>query len=104
MWIKNLTVFLGSEPFAWTRGELDALLADKPCPDCGEHSLSTQGFVPPIKGDYAKVHSVDGMLYCTHQEIERLLPAPVVAEELDERAEALRLLKGGQWGARNART
>lgn len=90
MWIKNLTVFLGKEPFAWSAAELEEKLDEARCPPCGAQALSSEGFVPPLKGEERMVIvGEEGFLYCLHQEIVRLLPGPVIKEELDERVEAL---------------
>ncbi len=98
MWIKNLTVFLGSEAFPWSQSALQAMLAKALCPACGAQTLSTEGFVPPIKGDDAMVHAVDGMVYCVYQETGRLLPGAVVKEEVDARAEQIEAAQGRKPG------
>lgn len=89
MWIKNLTVFLGKEPFAWSAAELEEKLDAAYCPPCSTQALSSEGFVAPLKSEARMVIASEGFLYCMHQEIVRLLPGPVVKEELDERVEAL---------------
>ncbi|HAS28596.1 MAG TPA: recombination-associated protein RdgC, partial [Alcanivorax sp.] len=43
MWIKNLTVFLGAEPFPWSAAELEERLEQHRCPPCGRQSLSSEG-------------------------------------------------------------
>lgn len=89
MWIKNLAVFLSKEPFAWSAAELDEKLNAAQCPPCSSQALSSEGFVPPLKGEARMVIACDDFLYCQHQEIVRLLPGAVIKEELDERVEAL---------------
>lgn len=89
MWIKNLAVFLSKEPFAWSAAELDEKLDAAQCPPCSSQALSSEGFVPPLKGEARMVIACDDFLYCQHQEIVRLLPGAVIKEELDERVEAL---------------
>lgn len=89
MWIKNLCVFLGTERFAWTVGELEERLAAALCPDCGGQSPAVQGFVPPVKGEHAMVYGIDEFAVCLHQEITRVLPASVLTEEVEERVERI---------------
>ena len=94
MWIRNLCVFLGSEPFAWSPAELETKLTDALCPECAAQSTGTQGFVPPVKGDVAMVHVVDGVAICLHQEISRVLPGAVLAAEVDERVDRIEAGEG----------
>jgi len=94
MWIRNLCVFLGSEGFAWSVGELEERLAGALCPECGGQQPSTQGFVPPIKGEHAMVYEADGLVVCLHQEITRVLPAAVLAEEVEDRVDRIETGEG----------
>ncbi|ARB44337.1 recombination-associated protein RdgC [Alloalcanivorax xenomutans] len=89
MWIKNLTVFSAKDPFTWPVSELEAQLENARCQPCGSQSPSSEGFVPPLKGEERMVFAVEGFVYCVHQEITRLLPGPVIKEELDERVEQI---------------
>ncbi|RJS91038.1 recombination-associated protein RdgC [Salinisphaera sp. Q1T1-3] len=89
MWLRNLCVFLGTNDFGLTAAGLDDALAGALCPSCGEQTVSVGGFVPPIKGEHAMVHAVDGLAIGVYQEISRVLPGPVVSEEVAERVEAL---------------
>ncbi|MDA3920562.1 MAG: recombination-associated protein RdgC [Salinisphaera sp.] len=94
MWIRNLCVFLGSEPFKWTAAELEEKLADALCPECGNQTVSVAGFVPPIKGEHAMSYAVDGLVIAVHQEITRVLPGAVLTEEVDERVERIETAEG----------
>lgn len=100
MWIRNLCVFLGSERLPWTPAELDAKLGEALCPECSAQSTGVQGFVPPVKGDVAMVHVVDGLAVCLHQEITRVLPGAVLAAEVDERVERIEAGEGRKVGRR----
>ncbi|WP_353112853.1 recombination-associated protein RdgC [Salinisphaera dokdonensis] len=94
MWIRNLCVFLGTEPFVWSAAELDEKLADALCPECGDQATSVSGFVPPIKGEHAMTFAVDGLAVCVHQQITRVLPNAVLAEAVDERIEQIETKEG----------
>lgn len=100
MWLRNLCVFLGSEQFSWTAAELDSALAEALCPECGSQAVSVGGFVPPIKGEHAMTHVVDGLAVCSYQEISRVLPGPVLAEEVAERIERIEAKEGRHVGRR----
>lgn len=94
MWIKNLAVFLADHSFDWSQGELDRTLDEHRCQPCGSQTPSTEGFVPPLKGQDPMVYAADGFLYCMHQQIERLLPGPVVKEAVDEKVEHIQQEEG----------
>ena len=94
MWIKNLTVFLGTESFNWSAAELEQRLDAHRCPPCGRQSPSSEGFVPPLKNEDRMVVAAGSYFYLVHQEITRLLPGPVVKEELDARVEEIREREG----------
>lgn len=94
MWLRNLCVFLGTERFGWSAAELEQKLADALCPECGSQNTSVQGFVPPLKGESTMVHVVDGLAVCMHQQISRVLPAAVLAEEVEERVERIETAEG----------
>lgn len=89
MWLRNLCVFLGTHDFELTATQLDDALANALCPACGDQTVSVGGFVPPIKGEHAMAHVADGLAVCTYQEISRVLPGPVLNEEVADRVEAL---------------
>ena len=98
MWIKNLIVYLGDDAFSFSVGELDQILADNRCQPCGSQTLSTEGFVPPLKGQDPMVYAVEGFIYCTYQQTTRLLPGPVIKELLDEKVEHIQDEEGRKVG------
>lgn len=89
MWMKNLAVYASATPFSWSAGELNDMLTNMPCKPCGSQDMSSEGFVAPLKGHVDMVIPVQGYLLCTFQETVRLLPGPVVTEELLERVEMI---------------
>lgn len=91
-------MFLGAGPFAFSAAELEEKLDAAQCPPCGAQAQSSEGFVAPLKQDGRMVVASAGFLYCMHQEIARLLPGAVVAEELGERVMALQEKEGHRVG------
>src|SRR5699024_11711448 len=89
MWMKNLAVFASATPFAWSVSELNEMLEQMPCKPCGSQDLSSEGFVPPLKGHVDMLVAAQQYVFCTYQETVRLLPGPVVTEELAERVEII---------------
>ncbi|KGD64860.1 recombination associated protein [Alcanivorax nanhaiticus] len=98
MWIKNLIVYLGDEPFSFSVAELDEILSSNRCQPCGSQTLRSEGFVPPLKGQDPMAYAVDGFIYCTYQETSRLLPGPVIKELLDEKVEYIQEEEGRKVG------
>ncbi len=98
MWIKNLCVYQSAEPFTWSAAELEEYLAAAQCPKITQQTLSVEGFVPPLKDHAAMLHAEEGLIYCVYQETTRLLPGPVVKEELDERVQAIEAEQGRKPG------
>ncbi|MGN8157438.1 recombination-associated protein RdgC [Salinisphaera sp. SWV1] len=100
MWLRNLCVFLGTDTFPWSAADLENALGEALCPECGEQTVSVGGFVPPIKGEHAMTHVVDGLAICVYQEISRVLPGPVLTEEVEERIERIQAKEGRSVGRR----
>ncbi len=90
MWFRNLLVYRLVESFEYSPESLhEALTARrfKPCAGLDTHSL---GWVPPAgRAATELVHATDGrMMLCLRRE-DRLLPAAVVREQVEERADAI---------------
>lgn len=87
--LKNARLFQLREPFAWTGATLEERLSARRFRPCGPLEAATLGWSAPAgsgaQGDGALVHSVDQCLLICARRQERLLPATVVAEALDER-------------------
>ncbi len=100
MWLRNLCVFLGTDTFPWSAADIENALGEALCPECGDQTVSVGGFVPPIKGEHAMTHVVDGLAVCVYQEISRVLPGPVLSEEVEERIERIQTNEGRTVGRR----
>jgi len=66
---------------------------------CGPIETQTMGWCSPLGGDSgALVHSLNGCLLVTARKQERLLPASVVAEAVDERVVEIEAAEGREVG------
>lgn len=83
---KNLRLFKLDDPAAVDLDHLESQLAARCFRPCGPLETATQGWVPPLgEGAKALTHEAgDCLLVCLRRQ-ERLLPAAVVAETLDEK-------------------
>ncbi len=86
MWFKNLQVYRFTKPFTQSPESLSEQLQAYPFQPCGSQDTSKIGFVAPLGDDSEDlVHSAGGyiMLCCKKQ--QKVLPAAVVNESLEEK-------------------
>lgn len=90
MWFKNLYFFAFTKPFKWTEQELEEQLKEHLFTPCASTEMSHFGFVDALgKHGNSIVHTVGGNhLFCAKKE-EKILPAPVIKEMLDEKCAVL---------------
>ena len=86
MWFKNLCPYRLMEPFELSAEQLEERLAAFAYTPCGSLDMQSRGWVPPLgKHGEQLVHAANGAyLICLQQE-NKLLPASVVREELEQR-------------------
>lgn len=86
MWFKNLYLYQFEKDFTHNAETLHDELSAKPFTECSATQRESMGWVPPLgKKSEAYTHSVNNFILLTMARQERLLPASVVREELDER-------------------
>ncbi len=90
MWFKNLRIYRLSDTFNHSPEQLEQALAERPARDCGSLEAAAVGWDKPL-GRNAEMltHSVGGKTLICMRKQERVLPAAVVKEELDERVQAI---------------
>ncbi|MEN9500873.1 MAG: hypothetical protein RI964_158 [Pseudomonadota bacterium] len=92
MWFKNLYLLRLSQDFVLTPEDLHAALEQKPFLGCNKEQREASGWVSPFGRDSQQyVHIAQGYMLLTMAHQERLLPASVIREELDERVADLQL-------------
>ncbi|WP_317930092.1 recombination-associated protein RdgC [Halioxenophilus sp. WMMB6] len=99
MWFKNLRVYRFTKPFTLAPEALAEKLAEQPFHPCGSQELTRIGFVPPLGDEGSElIHSSAGytMLCCKKQ--QKVLPAAVVNEALEEKVKALQAEEGRKLG------
>ncbi|MDP3589624.1 MAG: recombination-associated protein RdgC, partial [Methylobacter sp.] len=86
MWFKNLSIFRLTEEFALTPAELELKLEQMAFRPCGSHEEFTFGWTSPLgKSSEQLVHSANGFLMVCGKKEERVLPASVVNEMMQEK-------------------
>jgi recombination associated protein RdgC len=90
MWFKNIRAYRLSSPFGLSPEKLGADLAARTFQPCAKSQSQSMGWVPPM-GENAEelVHSAGGRLLLKVKREEKLLPATVVREQLEEKVAAI---------------
>jgi recombination associated protein RdgC len=85
MWFKNITLFQLTHPFRISAESLEAKLAERSARKCGPLEMSTIGWGSPLPDGNAHLLPVEGCLLIAARKSEKILPAMVVREALEER-------------------
>lgn len=85
MWYKNVRVFRLQDDFALSPEALAEKLAAAEFVPCGKMDMSRYGWVSPLgpEGD-TLVHAANGMLAICAKKQDKILPAGVIKEQLEE--------------------
>lgn len=86
MWFKNLQLYRFSKPFELDPEALNEQLAQHSFVPCGSQDLTRSGWVPPLGRHGSElVHVTNGyMMICSRRQ-DKLLPASVINEELEQK-------------------
>ena len=86
MWFKNLSVYRLTETLTLTPVELEQKLSSMIFQPCGDHQEFSFGWVAPLgKPSEQLVHNTNGFLMICAKKEEKVLPAAVVNEILQEK-------------------
>jgi recombination associated protein RdgC len=86
MWFKNLSVFRLTEAFTLTPEELEQKLEPLAFRTCGPHEEFTFGWTSPLgKTGQQLVHNTNGFIMLCGKKEERVLPAAVINEIVQEK-------------------
>jgi recombination associated protein RdgC len=98
MFFKNLQFYRLSTEWPITAEKLAEQLSRKLFQPCGNQDTESRGWVPPVGADL--VHSVAGQWLICLQTETKVLPAAVVKQEADRRAEAIVAQQGYKPGSK----
>lgn len=90
MWFKNLQLYRFTKPFEYTAETLEAALEKRTTRLCGPHEEMSQGWASPLgrKGEML-VHAANGFLMICASKEEKIIPASVVREYVNERVDKI---------------
>jgi recombination associated protein RdgC len=87
MWFKNLQLYRFTKPFELTPETLGQQLEEHSFVPCGSQDTTRSGWVPPLGRHGSEfVHAASGHLMICCKRQDKLLPATVVNEVLEEKA------------------
>lgn len=91
MWFRNLLVYRLNLESPLQAEELETALASLPAKACGSQVASTYGFVAPWgkNEDAPLVHASQGFMLIAARQEERILPASVVRDAVQEKVDEL---------------
>ena len=90
MWFKNLHLYRLTKPFDLSPEALHEQLAERTCRPCGSLEPSTYGWVPPLgRNSTLLTHAANGYIMVCSRKEEKVLPAAVIREWLDEKIAAI---------------
>ncbi len=90
MWFKNLIFYRFTQPFTLNQEALEEKLKEKRYQSCGSQDMSTYGWVPPLgrHGDLL-THCTGSFIMVTAHKEEKILPASVIRDTLEEKVEVI---------------
>lgn len=88
MWFRNARLYRITKAFDWSAEALEEALAARAFKPCGPQDSERIGWVPPLGREYPQLVFSSGKyhLVCLRRE-EKVLPAAVIKETVDERVE-----------------
>jgi len=87
MWFKNLQIYRFTQPFALDATTLGQQLQQQAFVPCGSQDTMRSGWVPPLGRHGSEfVHATNGYLMVCARRQEKLLPAAVINEEVEQKA------------------
>lgn len=91
MWFKNLLIYRLTAPLQLDAEQLEIALNQKLARACGSQEITTYGFVPPVgkREQSPLTHSSQHYRLIAACKEERLLPATVIRDALEEKIEEI---------------
>ena len=101
MWFKNLYLFKFENDFTMNAEELHEALSVKPFSPCSATQRESLGWLPPLgKNTTSFTHASNNYILMSMARQERLLPATVIKETLQEKVEAIEEAEGRKVSSR----
>ncbi|WP_145557356.1 recombination-associated protein RdgC [Yersinia canariae] len=90
LWFKNLMVYRLSREVSLSADEMDKQLSALSFTPCGSQDMAKTGWVSPMGSHSdALTHTVNGQIVICARKEEKILPSPVIKQELQAKIERL---------------
>jgi len=87
MWFRNIHFYRFEEPFSMTGQKLNEALEPRKARSCGQMEVACEGWAKPLGLDgQMLVHEADGKLMICLRREDKVLPASLVRERVEEKA------------------
>jgi recombination associated protein RdgC len=91
MWFKNLLIYRFTKPFELTPEQVEERLHDQAFKPCSSQEPSTLGWVKPLGQQGSElIHTNNGCIMVCSQRQDKVLPAAVVKDALEEKILSIR--------------
>ncbi len=94
MWFKNLVLYRFSQETELTAEQLEENLSEQPFRPCGKTELASYGWVSPVPNGETLVHASGSFLTLAARKEERILPASVIKDAVNEKVGAIEAEQG----------
>lgn len=95
MWFRNLQVYRLGTPFELSPDMLDTRMQQHAFSGCGRMDMLAQGWVPPLgRHGQQLVHAASGYLMVCLRKEEKIMPAGVVRQLLEDKVVAMEAAEG----------
>ncbi|MCK5892880.1 MAG: recombination-associated protein RdgC [Endozoicomonadaceae bacterium] len=89
MWFKNLILYRFSKPFEYAAETIEEKLAEQRFRPCGRSEMTSYGLVSPVPNGNSLIHTSGPFLIVTARKEEKILPASVIRDALNEKIETI---------------
>jgi recombination associated protein RdgC len=105
MWFRNLRLYRFTETFSITPEALQEALAEHPFHPCGKLDTSRRGWSPPLGREGTEfVQAAHGYIMICSKRQEKLLPAAVINEHLEDKVLEIKTEEGRPVGRKERQT
>ncbi|MEW2738843.1 recombination-associated protein RdgC [Providencia sp. PROV130] len=94
MWFKNILVYRLNRDLALSADDLEKQLAALAYHPCGSQDMMQTGWVSPMNGGDALTHAAGNQILICAKKEEKMLPSPVIKQELQDKIEKLEAEQG----------
>ncbi|EKT53577.1 recombination-associated protein RdgC [Providencia sneebia] len=94
MWFKNILVYRLNRELSLSADDLEKQLAPLAYHPCGSQDMMKTGWVSPLKGGDSLTHAAGQQILICAKKEEKMLPSPVIKQELQDKIEKLEADQG----------